>query len=498
MSLVEFAELLADQADLNNPGVTYANNVVPLARGYGPFYDLTALSGALTARCQGAFPSRDKNANIRNFAADAAKVYLLDTTTNTYLDVSPAGGLHLAEEIFVEFCQFAEVVIATGYNDAVQAYTLNSSSIFAALAASAPQARHIAIIGQFVFLGDLQDGLGGVYPYRVAWSPIGNPSGTWIYTGTGNPTTQADYQDIESGNLGAVQRIISGAEFGYIILERGIVRVAYVGTPVVWQFDRLEGAIGTPCPYSVVPFGNGFFYIAENGPAYFDGSTTQLISTNKVAQYFFSDINQALFTRVTVAIDPTRTMVIWGYRNGTTSGNPNRLMICNYGAGFKFSFVDMNHEMLCNFAQQAYTVDQLDAIYGSIDTLPGSLDSRVYANRRLLLGAFDTTHKLGLFTGSALAATLDTAEITAQDGQRIYIDGIRPVADGGTLTVALRSRDTPTAALTTGSDVSPGDDGICPFNLSTRYARARVKIAAGGTWNNAVGVEPYFVPDGFR
>ena len=40
--------------------------------------------------------------------------------------------------------------------------------------------------------------------------------------------------------------------------------------------------------------------------------------------------------------------------------------------------------------------------------------------------------------------------------------------------------------------------GRFPLNLSTRYARGRVRIPAGTNWTYAVGVEPDFSLEGLR
>ena len=40
--------------------------------------------------------------------------------------------------------------------------------------------------------------------------------------------------------------------------------------------------------------------------------------------------------------------------------------------------------------------------------------------------------------------------------------------------------------------------GLCPANVSTRLARARLRIPAGTSWSFATGVEPEFAPEGKR
>jgi hypothetical protein len=40
--------------------------------------------------------------------------------------------------------------------------------------------------------------------------------------------------------------------------------------------------------------------------------------------------------------------------------------------------------------------------------------------------------------------------------------------------------------------------GLCPANISTRLARARLRIPAGVAWSFASGFEPAFAPEGRR
>src|SRR5262249_59916595 len=61
-------------------------------------------------------------------------------------------------------------------------------------------------------------------------------------------------------------------------------------------------------------------------------------------------------------------------------------------------------------SQQGYTLEQLDP-FGTVDTLPYSLDSSFWTGKvSLLLFAFDTGHKSGSFSGPALAPPVETGE----------------------------------------------------------------------------------------
>jgi hypothetical protein len=65
-----------------------------------------------------------------------------------------------------QFAQFNNFVFAVQINTAPQVFDLTSSTAFADLAGSPPQARYIAVVNRFVFLS----GLGSSTPYRITWS----------------------------------------------------------------------------------------------------------------------------------------------------------------------------------------------------------------------------------------------------------------------------------------------------------------------------------------
>lgn len=116
----------------------------------------------------------------------------------------------------------------------------------------------------------------------------------------------------------------------------------------------------------------------------------------------------------------------------------------------------------------------------------------------MVLSVVSSDHTLGSFAGNNLAATLETGEFDAGNGQRVFVSGIRPVVDGGTATAAVGTRDATGEAVTYGTATAAEADGVCPQRVSARYARARVQIAADGSWTHALGIEPIVQPDGDR
>jgi hypothetical protein len=494
--MIPFGEWTPDQPAFGS-GATVANNVIPKAGGtYGSIAALSVVSDALTARCQGAFAGRDADGNVVNFAGDASKLYRMNTLTQT--DISASAGYSTSNDDAWKFCQYGNRVIATNFSNNIQSYVMGSSSIFADLSAGAPRGRHIAVINPgFVMAGNTYDSVDGNVPNRVWWSAYLDPT-SWPTIGTAAAeAAQSDYNDMPTG--GWVQAIIGavGGAAGAVFMDTSVYRMDYEGPPTVFRFTEVERLRGTPAPGSVINVGPFAAYLGEDGFYMFDGAQSRPIGNGKVDKTFYADLDQSYFHRISGAADPINKLLIWAYPgSGHSNGNPNKLIIFNWETG-QWSSADTACELIYRALSTGYTLEGLDALGYTLDTLPFSLDSRVWTGGRLILSGFDASHKLGYFNGSTLAATIETGEFP-QSQELMYVDGIRPMVDGGTVTAAVGYRSTPSASISYTSATSAGDDGVCPQRIAARYTRAKVSIAAGGSWTHAMGVEPRLTPDGER
>jgi hypothetical protein len=488
-AILAFGGWAPDRAGLANPGTMEALNVIPTADGYRPLKDFSSVStNSLSARCQGAATFTDKSGNTLIFAGDVSKLYKL---TGGAFDDASNGTYATAADGTWEFCKFGDEVIATNYIDAVQGFTVGTDTDFAALitGSNVPKARHVDVVRDFVVLGNTNDGTDGVQPGRVWWSAINN-----AVNFDPSATTQSDYQDIPEG--GWVQRVVGGADYGLIFMETQIVRMSYVGSPLVFRFDPIERRRGTPIPNSVIAFGRLVFFISEEGFFVTDGVTSQPIGEDQVDREFWDNFDASFASRMSAAVDPLSKTVWWCYADtAATGGQPNNIIIYNW-AKKKWAHSDLaTIEWLLRSRTTGYTLEGLDAISTDLDALPFSLDSRAYTGVDFL-GAINTSRVYGTFTGSNLAATLDTGDTQPYPVGLSTITAVRPLVDGGTLTVQTAPRVKLQDTVTFGTAVALDTDGKSNFTTSSRYHRARVNIAAGGTWTHAQGVQIEASSDG--
>lgn len=461
---------------------------------YGPVASFTASFSALAARCQGAFYSIDSAAGTALWAGTATKLYR-SASGSSFSDVSKSATTYALEaNEFWEFEQFGQVVLATHINDAIQAYTLNSSSLFDNLLSSGaqPKARHMGAVANFLMLGNTTDATYGAQPDGMWWSAIGNPA-SFPTAGTSAAAAVQSGRVNLSGSGGWVQKVIPrvGTLDGVVLQERAVFRVIYVGTPDVFAFQSMEGGRGCPAPGSVARYGGWFIYLGEDGFYKNDGTQSIPIGAGLVDKTFYQDVNQSQLHRCCAVIDPINKLYIMAYPSSASGGDPDKLLMYSWAANQWAPPTSVTTEFLTTLGSVGYTLEELDA-FGTLETLPASLDSRIWAgNGKPALSAFNTSHQLGFFTGSNMAAELETGDADGQ-GRRFHVRGVRPIVSGtgATITCKLGYRESQNEAVAYGSSVSLNRGKIAPMRKNTRHPRFVVDIAAGGDWVHATGFEP--------
>ncbi len=98
-------------------------------------------------------------------------------------------------------------------------------------------------------------------------------------------------------------------------------------------------------------------------------------------------------------------------------------------------------------------------------------------------------------TDVAQNATLSTGAVDLNKGGRVVVNGVRPLANGGTYTVQVGSQDSVTESADWSSAMSVNSrTGMAPFRKEGRYARVSVAITGG--FNQILGVDVDFNPQG--
>ena len=477
--MIPFGEWLPDQSDLQNPGVTVAKNVLPAARGYRPFASLTELSGAATARLRGIYATKLNDSTVLSFAGDDDDLYKLNTTTFALDSIN--SGYTMTGDTYWKFVRFGDEVIAAGNDtDSLQGFTAGSDTSFSAIS-GAPAARELAVIRDFVVTGNVTYS-GGTHRSRVRWSAI-NDATSWTIG-----TNQADFQDIP--DAGQITGLVGG-EYGVVLLEKAIARMQYVGSPLIFTFEKVETNHGCNYPNSIASLGaSQVFYLADDGFFMFNGQRSIPIGAEKVDQFFFDDLDFSNTDRISCAIDPENQVVMWGYPSVNGIGSPDRILAYNYAVQ-KWSIAELDHELLSSSLTPSFSVEGLDTISSTLEGLTTSLDSRFYSGGFFQLSA-GKDKKIHTITGAPLEATLETTEFEPANMRQSLIRSVTPYvttkgATAPTVTSQLASRSRQIDGFTYGTAVALNNDNTCPIRGSGRYHRVRVSV--NGDWRYALGVD---------
>jgi hypothetical protein len=599
-----FDEWLPDQPSVSK-SVREALNVVPVLNGYTYLNSAANYSATASENLNNVFAGKF-GGTVTVFAGGGTKLFKLDNTNLTLSDVS--SGTYSGNNRW-QFVQFGQNMLASNGTQRIQRWTLGSSSAFyqsstyvsgtytrssttvtatitghgltngatyevditsgdgtdgeyvitvtdantitytdtnsgttsgniRVITSAAPIAKHLTVIRDFVVGAYIE---AGTYPNRVQWSDVNDPA-YWDSDGA----SLADFQDIEDG--GDVTAI-TGGEFGIVLLENAIVRMQFVGSPNIFQFDTIARGVGCIEAGSVTQYAGTTYFLGADGFYACDGQQIIRIGAEKVNRYFFSNANIGDIDSISASIDPERNVVMWDYSN--TSGGRS-LIIYNYQTQ-KWSEAETDVDYLSTLSSTGATLDGLDDAYNvtagsfvigqyytirtvgttdftligavantvgvlfqatgvgtgdgvaidqaaataglvSLDALSASLDDRIWKGGKFLFGGV-RDDRIVVFTGTRATATLTTNDI--EFGYNTLATLVRPSVDNGSADVQIASRRELNDTITFTTAVSADAEGRVGVRSHGRYHRINV-IPTGANWTLALGLDMDYSQAGNR
>lgn len=477
-SRITFGEWLPDQPGLVG-ALTNAENVFPKAVGYGPFPDSVAYSQSASENLNNVAAAINSAGDTKVFAGGVNRLFLFDSADATLDDVSATTTGYSTTEQW-KFAQFGDTFIAANGEEKLQYYDLTTTGgTFQDIDAGAPTAKLVAVIRDFVVAANIPD----QHPNRVQWSGINDPT-TWSSSGI----TQSDFQDIPDG--GEV-RGITGGEFGLILLERSIVRMSYVGTPLVFQFDNIARNIGCYETNSVVQWQGVTYFLSDDGFYACNGQNIDAIGAEKVNRFFFRDVDEDNLRLMSAAIDPERNLVMWGY----PSINDTYRILIYHIITKRWSVVNTTVDRIATSATPTASLEALDTYSTNLDQIGVSLDSRVWVGGKITLAGVQDD-KIVVFSGNNKVGVIETADLEST-GNSSMITMVKPLVDGGSATVSIASRNLLNQSPTFGTPSAANAENRIGFRSYGKYHRLRV-TPTGTTWTTAIGADIEIVPAGNR
>jgi len=349
---ITFTEWTPDQPSIVD-NLSVARNVIPAAVGFSSFPLAIDYSASASENLNNAYTGRFGSTSV-TFAGGSTKLFKLDGGTLALSDVSKSGGYSSVSRC--NFTQFGDTVIVANDRNKLQAWTLGSSSTFDDLAAAAPIAKYVTVVRDFVVCANLDTGTNA---NKVQWSNI-NDETNW----TSGSASQSDFQIIpDGGNING----ITGGEFGLILMERTIVRMSYIGSPLFFQFDTISRNLGCREGNSVTKYGNTTYFLSNEGFYSCDGQSLKAIGNQKIDNWFYTYADPTSFDTMSATVDPILKIVVWNFKTLTASvyGGSRLLLIYNWQVD-KWSFAETDVNFISNsssIATAGTTLESLDSTY---------------------------------------------------------------------------------------------------------------------------------------
>jgi hypothetical protein len=477
ISRINFGEWTPDQPGITN-GLRRAENVYSKLVGYGALPTVVDYSLAASENLNNVVAGKTTAGATLVFAGGSTKLFKLDAADLSLDNVSKSGNYTTPTDQRWRFTQFGNVIIAANGQAKIQGYNLNSASLFADLSADAPDARYVTVVRDFVVSGHQTS-----YYNRVQWSALGDES-SWATSAT----TQADFQDIPDG--GSIVGV-TGGEYGLILMDRSIHRMSYVGSPLVFQFDNISRNLGCYEANSIIQYGGTTFFLGDDGFYACDGQQIIPIGNEKINRFFFDNVDEGTLYLMSAAVDPTKKLIIWAYASNS-SATADSLLIYNFQTQ-RWTSGTTTVDRIASTSTPAVTLEGMD-VYGNLDTILTTFDSRLWLGGRLQLAGVDGA-KIVTFSGANATAYIETGDIEVP-GATSSITLVKPTVEGGSGSVALLSRRLLTESTVFGSQTAADAENRVSVRGIGRYHR--LQLTPTGSWTSAVGMDIDLSPLGTR
>lgn len=454
----EFAEFTPDLAQLGTNGLLEANNVLPDVDGYTPYTPLVSLAATLPGTARGMFLAL--GGTVPSFYQYAA--------TSTLLFMGAAGGGSFSTKSAAlatstsndwAFAQYDTLVFACNHDNTMY-HTIGSSSSF--ITANAPKAALVAVVGQFVVLGDLRESPDR--PSAIRWSAIDDPTNFPTPNSATAIATQAGEQVLNT-SFGEIQSIEGGDQHALIFQQFGITRMTYVGPPVVFQFDEISSSKGATYKFGVVKAVHNYHFHSVDGFYVTDGVSITNTGLGKIDKAVKESISGSSTIRGTFC--QRKKCIFWSFFEiGQTM--PNKLYAFHVDTG-KWTRADQSLTMVDKSDMSSVTGPHAFSATNIYSYWPDATAGGAY--------------------GTAL---LTTAELEANPGGRAFLSGVKPhIESSGTapaITVRIGSRNDLTTTPSYSATASPSSrTGFVDCRVDAKYHRAEVQIV--GNFARATGLE---------
>ncbi len=489
-----FAEWQPDVVPWNNDVAAEASGVLPTEGGYAPFPQPDSSSSAAAGTViQGAFAARSASDTIKIFAFSATKTYEGGAAGAAWTDRTNASSHTLATDEYWSAVQYGTNVIFANSGDNVMVIAAAGGGAATDLGGTPPNSRFPAVIGDYVFLGNTANSVREIKNSGL------NDSTTWTLG-----TKSSSAQTFQDG--GAVQGLVGFEQGGFIFQSDTVRRLDIVTDARIFVPHKIDYAYGTTSPYSIVTRGGEVFYYSPAGFVRlgFDGSF-EPIGKGKVDEWFRDNSNVTRPKAIIGALDPVSQRVFWLFATASNASSTTLDGLIVYDIDRKkWTHATCALTYIFRALTPGATLTALAALYSTLAAMaaaPTTFGADVWRGGAPGIAAFDASNKLGFFTGTPMAASVQTSKFEPVPGMRGYVRGARLIGDAVNATAKIGGAERPQTAVVFNAAAAVNGQGRVPMRISTRWAQIQVDIAAGESWTGLAGIEfdqDDVTPDGKR
>jgi hypothetical protein len=487
MPRIIFGGLKADRPDLLNGELEGAENCVPYSDSYGPFPAPVPYSSSVGATVINAYSTKDLTGNVYTFLGTEGSLWKESSTAIN--NISRTASYTTSNDgALWEFETFGNTVVAANGADKLNFYEMGTSTTFLDMSASssAPLARHIAIVKDFLVTGHQPNA-----ENRIQWSRQNNVARYDV-----SQRYQSDFQPLP-GTDQLIKRI-TGGDTGHILTNTSAWLMTYVGSPIIFRFDEVAKNVGCQASGSVARYQGITFFLGTSGFHAFDGNQAVPIGRDQVDETVLGELNKATLNKIRATVDPVNRLYLMAYPSiASTDGTCNRIAIFSWDTG-RWTLVTENTQTVFNHMTGGLTLEGLNA-YGTMETLAFSLDSSVWQGGLSALSCVGTDTRIARFEGDAKTAVITTGESQLVVDARAFVTSIRPLVQGNSSTsisVEVGRRDRLIDTVSWGASSAMNSSGHCPVRSNARYHRMRMTVAGG--FDRIMGSDLDFTKEGRR
>lgn len=471
--------------DPTTPGVFVdCANIVPTIKGFAAGPSLIDPGyAALDSECRGAALVRLIDNTRRLFAGTPTTLY--ENIANDWVDVGKAGGYSPGAENRWRFAQMGNAIIATNQLDPIQSSTIGAFDTIA----GAPKARIVEVVAGFVMAFATIDDLNGDEPDRWWCSAL------YDYTDwTPSQATQsANGRFIDSpGEIRAARKL--GNDI-VVYKEKSMYLGRYVGPPVIWAWQQIQGEIGAVSQETVVSIDTAHLFIGNDDFWIFDGSRPTPIGA-PVRQWFFDRVSSQFKHRTIGYYDRFNALVYWYFASkNSVDGGLDECLLYNVKTQ-KWGRATRRIQAVVEHVSSSLTFDDMGDKYPTFDDITNiAYDSPQWFAQGSSAAVFDDSGTLMLVEGAAAPSSI-TPNDFGDDDQYTTITRVRSrflkTPQSGSLVHFYKNVEGDSLSM---GETATLDDGKFDLLYSARWHRVQMNFTGEMEMN---GYKVDLVQDGSR